>query len=79
MKLGEDVVRSLAYKSAYQGKLYYFCSDECKREFERNPESYVSKAATGSARSRRRLAPNRVPRPAQTRVNPRLSPLLRGR
>ena len=44
MELGEDVVRSLAYKSAYQGKIYYFCSDECKREFDRNPMHYTSGA-----------------------------------
>jgi membrane fusion protein, copper/silver efflux system len=29
--------------SQYGGKTYYFCSDQCKRKFEANPESYVKK------------------------------------
>jgi Cu(I)/Ag(I) efflux system membrane fusion protein len=49
MKLGEQVVGSLAYKTPYKGKLYYFCSDECKQAFDRDPEVFVSKLATGPA------------------------------
>jgi membrane fusion protein, copper/silver efflux system len=30
-------------KSIYQGKTYYFSSDECKEKFEKNPERYVKK------------------------------------
>jgi YHS domain-containing protein len=30
-------------KSTYQGKTYYFSSDECKEKFEKNPERYVKK------------------------------------
>ena len=30
-------------KSAYQGKTYYFTSDECKEQFDKNPERYVKK------------------------------------
>lgn len=26
----------------YEAKTYYFCSAECKEEFEANPEDYVS-------------------------------------
>ena len=25
----------------YNGKTYYFCSDECKAKFEKNPEKYA--------------------------------------
>ena len=25
----------------YEGKTYYFCSDECQREFEKHPEKYA--------------------------------------
>ena len=32
---------SAAAKSEYQGKTYYFCSEECKKTFEANPEKYV--------------------------------------
>jgi len=42
-----------AAKSQYQGATYYFCSEECKRKFERQPEQYTGKARqpqTGSAK-----------------------------
>jgi YHS domain-containing protein len=29
----------------FEGKKYYFCSDECQREFEAEPEGYVESAA----------------------------------
>jgi Cu+-exporting ATPase len=29
----------------YQGRTYYFCSAECKREFELDPRKYVEQAA----------------------------------
>jgi YHS domain-containing protein len=28
-------------KLMYQGKTYYFCSDECKAKFEKNPATYA--------------------------------------
>lgn len=28
-------------KSQHQGKNYYFCSTDCKRKFEQQPEQYV--------------------------------------
>lgn len=31
-----------AGKSEYQGKTYYFCSPGCKRQFDRDPERFVS-------------------------------------
>lgn len=30
-------------KSTYQGKAYHFSSDECKQEFDKNPDRYVKK------------------------------------
>jgi len=27
----------------YQGKKYHFCSESCKKEFEKNPKKYVKK------------------------------------
>jgi len=27
--------------SEYEGKLYYFCSKDCKDKFEKNPSKYV--------------------------------------
>ncbi len=32
---------SAAAKVEYKGKTYYFCSVDCKEEFEEDPESYL--------------------------------------
>jgi Cu(I)/Ag(I) efflux system membrane fusion protein len=32
-------------KSEYRGKTYYFCSDHCKREFDKNPAKFLDKNA----------------------------------
>jgi YHS domain-containing protein len=32
-------------KSTYDGKTYYFCSEECKTDFEEDPEEFISSAA----------------------------------
>ncbi len=32
---------SAAAKVEYEGKTYYFCSVDCKEEFEEDPESYL--------------------------------------
>lgn len=29
-------------KSEYQGKTYFFCSNDCKREFDDNPQDYAT-------------------------------------
>ncbi|MBI4547196.1 MAG: YHS domain-containing protein [Ignavibacteriae bacterium] len=29
------------FTSVNKGKIYYFCSNSCKREFERNPKKYL--------------------------------------
>jgi YHS domain-containing protein len=31
-----------ALQVTFQGKTYYFCSDLCKKMFEREPEKYIS-------------------------------------
>jgi YHS domain-containing protein len=38
MKVNEE---KAIFKSEYKGKTYYFCSAQCKNEFERNPKKYV--------------------------------------
>jgi len=35
-----------AGKSEYKGKTYYFCSDQCKREFDANTEAVLSRKAS---------------------------------
>ena len=33
--------KDAAGKVEYQGKTYYFCSDECKQKFEKAPTQYI--------------------------------------
>jgi YHS domain-containing protein len=42
-------------QSRYQGKEYDFCSQECKRLFDENPEAYVG---TGSTQETTQPMPN---------------------
>lgn len=30
-----------AGKSEYQGQTYYFCSEHCKKQFDKQPDKYV--------------------------------------
>ncbi len=40
---GMDVdPKTAAGKSTYQGKMYYFCSLGCKRDFDKDPQKYVT-------------------------------------
>ncbi|MGC8601877.1 MAG: YHS domain-containing protein [Thermoprotei archaeon] len=32
---------STPYRSLYKGKVYYFCSQICKKEFDANPDRYL--------------------------------------
>jgi YHS domain-containing protein len=36
-----------AATSQYQGTNYYFCSQECKRKFDQQPQQYASTARQG--------------------------------
>lgn len=35
--------RAPAATSEYKGKIYYFCSPGCKKEFDENPEKYIAR------------------------------------
>jgi YHS domain-containing protein len=37
------------FKSAYEGKTYYFCSADCKAKFDANPGQYVKKEEASTA------------------------------
>jgi YHS domain-containing protein len=39
MELAQDEVEAT---SRYMGNVYYFCSDECREEFDDAPEDYVA-------------------------------------
>jgi len=32
-------------RSEYQGQTYYFCSTNCKRQFDQNPQRYAGQQA----------------------------------
>ncbi len=34
--------------SEYKGKTYYFCSLGCKRDFDKDPEKYLSQAGAST-------------------------------
>ncbi|MFN3151585.1 YHS domain-containing (seleno)protein [Bremerella sp.] len=39
--LNEPMEGKSEFYSTYDGKLYYFVSDEAKQEFDKNPEKYI--------------------------------------
>jgi membrane fusion protein, copper/silver efflux system len=41
MDVDEKRAAAAGRKSEYQGKTYYFCSDECKKSFDKDPRKYV--------------------------------------
>jgi len=42
MKVDE---RRTEFQTQFAGKKYFFCSDECRKEFEADPNEYVETAA----------------------------------
>ncbi|ADY00617.1 ribosomal protein L24, conjectural [Vulcanisaeta moutnovskia 768-28] len=44
---GMEVDETTQFKTIYKGKIYYFCSAMCKREFEKNPEVYIKEGPRG--------------------------------
>ena len=47
MEMDPDDVVS---ETNYEGKSYYFCSDECRKTWDADPERYASEAAAPSMR-----------------------------
>jgi YHS domain-containing protein len=43
--------KSAAGQSQYQGQTYYFCSQDCKQKFDRNPEQYAKQQGQSAGRS----------------------------
>jgi Cu+-exporting ATPase len=39
-----------AAQTMYQGQAYYFCSTECRDQFQQNPGEYVDKGSTSPTR-----------------------------
>jgi Cu+-exporting ATPase len=36
-------------KSVHKGQTYYFCSLDCKKKFDKNPEKYIEKQGNPSS------------------------------
>jgi YHS domain-containing protein len=45
MKVDEQKAEA---ETEYQGEEYYFCSQDCKEEFDRNPELYAERKSGGA-------------------------------
>ena len=39
--------KNAAGQSDYQGQTYYFCSQNCKEQFDRNPQQYAKQGTQG--------------------------------
>jgi len=50
MMVDEGKSRAAGLTSEFQGKTYYFCSVECKREFDKAPGRYTGRQTPGSPR-----------------------------
>ena len=37
--------RNLEFQTQFAGKKYFFCSEDCRKEFESEPQEYVETAA----------------------------------
>ncbi|MFV1859159.1 MAG: heavy metal translocating P-type ATPase [Anaerolineales bacterium] len=46
-----DPAESVASRK-HQGQTYYFCSDDCARKFDANPESYIQRSPDGNHRQK---------------------------
>jgi YHS domain-containing protein len=45
-EIDETEAHNQGLSSEYQGKRYYFCCDQCKEDFDRDPESYMTQLGT---------------------------------
>ena len=43
--------KDAASRSEYQGQTYFFCSQNCKEKFDRNPQQYVKQGAKSAGGS----------------------------
>jgi Cu(I)/Ag(I) efflux system membrane fusion protein len=45
MEVDQVRAKTLGLTSVFKGKTYYFCSEECKEEFDSNPEQFIEESA----------------------------------
>jgi RND family efflux transporter MFP subunit len=51
MDIDEGKSKAAGWKSEYQGKTYYFCSEQCKQEFENDPGGFVEWSPQGEGQA----------------------------
>ena len=42
-------VENTEERAEFKGKIYYFCSDQCRNKFDQNPAQYASRAGGATA------------------------------
>ena len=47
MQVDEQQAASRGLTSDYQGQTYYFCSSQCKQQFDGDPQRYAGQQTTG--------------------------------
>lgn len=47
MEVDESKAKAAGHRREYRGKSYYFCSDQCERDFDKSPDRYAEKPAAG--------------------------------
>jgi membrane fusion protein, copper/silver efflux system len=66
MEVDQGKAEAAGKVSQYGGKTYYFCSEQCQRKFQADPESYVKKLASAMAKHKHApVRPNPSSSPAQ--------------
>jgi YHS domain-containing protein len=46
MQVNEEQVTSKGLTSEFQGQTYFFCSPDCKQQFEQDPQRYAGQGTT---------------------------------
>jgi len=44
MKVAPETAHKVGRESLYKGKIFYFCSDQCKQRFDSNPEKFLTQS-----------------------------------
>lgn len=57
MEVDEVRAETLGLTSVFKGKTYYFCSEECKEEFDENPEQFIEELTEIQNKEKREKQP----------------------
>jgi membrane fusion protein, copper/silver efflux system len=67
MDVDPSKAKAAGRTSTYRGETYYFCSDQCKRQFDASPEKHARQAASQPAGLSNAPAPPAAPPPQEAR------------